>query len=128
MEHPYISISYDHEVVRIYGLYPLIDGGKTSFYRQSIHKFQFTTLEGKEKWTAFKFTRNVYDVFALMHLEIIRAAIDQLPDPEIRSYQSNLEFESQPDQVDSQWAIATSQDPASASQRFESLAKKTKRK
>lgn len=90
------SISHDHEVVRIHGHYPLIDGGKTSFYRHSIHKFQFTALEGKEKWTAFKFTRNVYDVFASMHLERIRAAIDQLPDPEIRSHQSNLEFESQP--------------------------------
>lgn len=109
------SISHDHEVVRIYGHYPLIDGGKTSFYRHSIHKFQFTVFEGEEKWTAFKFTRNVYGVFASMHLEIIRAAIDQLPDPEIRSHQSNLKFEPQPDQVDSQLAIATSQDPAPAS-------------
>lgn len=120
------SISHDQETVRIYGHYPFIDGSQISFYRHSIHKFDFTALEGKEKWTAFKFTRNLYDVFAPIHLDRIRAAIDQLPGPEIRSHLSDLEFESQPDQDG--LAIATSQDSGPASQRSEPSAKKSKRK
>jgi hypothetical protein len=47
---------------RIYGHYPVIDGSKTTFYRHPIHNFAFTALEGKEKWTAYKLTKNVYDV------------------------------------------------------------------
>ncbi|MCJ1345115.1 hypothetical protein MMC31_003320 [Peltigera leucophlebia] len=52
------SISHDHATVRIYGYYPVIGGNKTTFYRHPIHKFDFTTLDGKEKWTAYKFTKN----------------------------------------------------------------------
>jgi len=55
------SISHDHTSVRIYGHYPVIEGDKTTFYRHPIHKFDFTALDGKEKWTAYKFTKNVYD-------------------------------------------------------------------
>lgn len=56
------SILHDHETVRIYGHYPVIDGNKPAFYRHSIRKFDFTELDGKEKWTAYKFTRNIYDI------------------------------------------------------------------
>jgi hypothetical protein len=48
--------------VRIYGHYPVIDGEKTTFYRHAIHTFDFTALDGKEKWTAYKFAKNVYDI------------------------------------------------------------------
>jgi hypothetical protein len=48
--------------VRIYGYYPLVDGDKTTFYRYLIYKFDFTVMEGKEKWIAYKFTKNVYDI------------------------------------------------------------------
>ena len=64
------SISHDHSSVRIYSHYPLIDGNKTS-YRHPIHKFDFTVLEGKEKWTAYKFTKNVYDVWMPAHFKRI---------------------------------------------------------
>ncbi|TEY70357.1 hypothetical protein BOTCAL_0106g00320 [Botryotinia calthae] len=57
------SISHDHRTVRIYGHYPIIDDeGNTTFYRHPIHTFDFTALDGKEKWTAYKFTKNVYDI------------------------------------------------------------------
>ena len=56
------SISHNHSSVRIYGHYPLVDGDKTTFYRHPIYKFDFTAIEGKEKWTAYKFTKNVYDI------------------------------------------------------------------
>jgi len=57
------SISHDHTSVRIYGHYPVIEGDKTTFYRHPIHKFDFTALDGKEKWTAYKFTKNVYNTW-----------------------------------------------------------------
>ena len=45
------SISHDHQAVRIYGYYPVISGDKIIFYRHPIRKFDFTELDGKEKWT-----------------------------------------------------------------------------
>ena len=56
------SISHDHRSVRIYDHYPVIKEDKTTFYRHPIHDFSFTALDSKEKWTAYKFTKNVYDV------------------------------------------------------------------
>jgi hypothetical protein len=73
------SISHDHSSVRIYGYYPLVDRDKTTFYRHPIHKFDFTAIEGKEKWTAYKFTKNVYDVWMPTHFERICSVIDNLP-------------------------------------------------
>ena len=73
------SISHDHRTVRIYGHYPVIDGIKTTFYRHPIHEFSFTAMGGREKWTAYKFTKNVYDVWMPSHLKRISSAIDDLP-------------------------------------------------
>ncbi|EXJ77209.1 hypothetical protein A1O3_10367 [Capronia epimyces CBS 606.96] len=73
------SVSHDYSAVRIYGHYPIIDGSKTTFYRHPIKKFDFTSEEGINKWTAYKFTKNVYDVWMPTHLERICSAIDQLP-------------------------------------------------
>lgn len=79
------SISHDHRAVRIYGHYPVIDGDETRFYRHPIRDFSFTELDGKEKWSAYKFTKNVYDVWMRTHLERICSVIDRLP--------SDLNFE-----------------------------------
>lgn len=80
------SASHDHATVRIYGHYPVvIDGKKTTFYRHPIRKFDFTELDGKEKWSAHKFTKNVYDIWMPAHLKRICSVIDQLP--------PNLDFE-----------------------------------
>lgn len=73
------SVSHDNEAVRIYGHYPLIDEAKITFHRHSIHKFYFTTLNGKEKWTAYKFIKNVYDKWMPDHLKRICSAIDDIP-------------------------------------------------
>ena len=42
-------ILYNHEIVRIYGHYPMINGNKTTFYRYPIHKFDFIELDGEKK-------------------------------------------------------------------------------
>jgi primosomal protein N'' len=73
------SISHDNEAVRIFGHYPVIDGDNTTFWRHPIHKFDFTALDGKDKWTAYKFTKNLYDVWMPTHIKRIRSAIDDLP-------------------------------------------------
>lgn len=78
------SISHDHQSVRIYGHYPVIDGKDTKYYRHPIYKFDFTTLDGKEKWTAYRFTRNIYDQWMPNHLKRLCSAIDQIP--------SNIDF------------------------------------
>ena len=76
------SVSHDHRSVRIYGHYAVIDGAKTTFYCHPIHEFSFTALDGKEKWTAYKFTKNVYDTWMPTHFERLCSAIDDLP-PEL---------------------------------------------
>jgi len=73
------SISHDHSTVRIYGHYALIDGSKTTFYRHPIKKFDFTSEEGSDKWTSYKFTKNVYDIWMPTHLKRICSVIDELP-------------------------------------------------
>ncbi|KAI0407507.1 hypothetical protein F4802DRAFT_554132 [Xylaria palmicola] len=73
------SISHDHRSVRIYGYYPVIDGKEAKYYRHPIREFSFTELDGKEKWTAYQFTKNVYDTWMPDHFERICSAIDQLP-------------------------------------------------
>ncbi|KAK0264025.1 hypothetical protein LTR91_022791 [Friedmanniomyces endolithicus] len=73
------SISHDHSTVRIYGHYPVIEGKNTTFYRHPIRKFDFTEQDGKEKWTAYKFTKNVYDVWMTIHFARICSVIEELP-------------------------------------------------
>ncbi|KAH7305398.1 hypothetical protein BKA65DRAFT_531196 [Rhexocercosporidium sp. MPI-PUGE-AT-0058] len=73
------SISHDHRTVRIYGHYPVVDGKNTTFYRHSIREFSFTELDGKERWTAYKFTKNVYDIWVPTHLKRICSVIEELP-------------------------------------------------
>ncbi|MCJ1428837.1 hypothetical protein MMC29_006748 [Sticta canariensis] len=105
------SVSHDHQAVKIYGHYAVIKGKETSFYRHLVHHFSIISQDGKERWTAYKFVRNVYDKFYLVHLKRICSAVDQLPNPEdfaVESFsqQSNLEsFE----QNDSQLTTSYSQ-------------------
>lgn len=125
------SVSHDHQAVKIYGHYALIDGKDTSFYRHLIHHFSIISQDGKDKWTAYKFTRNVYDTFVPIHLKRIYAAVDQLPDPEVflvepLSQQSNAESV---EQDDSQSTPSYSQESLSrlpSSQTTEPVFKKPK--
>ena len=51
-------------------------------------------LDGKEKWKAYKFTKNIYNNWMLKHLERICSVIDELlPDVNCEiSQQSELQF------------------------------------
>lgn len=57
----------------------MISGEGTKYYRHPIRNFVFTELDGKEKWTAYRFTKNVYNIWMPAHFENICSAIDQLP-------------------------------------------------
>ena len=48
--------------------YAIIDGDKEAFYRRAIHNFNITAFNGKERWTAYNFSRRVYDKFGPLHL------------------------------------------------------------
>jgi hypothetical protein len=107
------SISHDQEAVRIYGHYPVIDGDQTSVYRHTIKKFDITNEDGKDKWTTYIFTRNLYDIYGPIHFERLRSAADQLPDPpsdQHQSQQSDPGLTSLPDEEESQSDIVDSQD------------------
>ncbi|KAI4089037.1 MAG: hypothetical protein L6R37_008105 [Teloschistes peruensis] len=73
------SVSHDHRSVRIYGHYSVIEGDKTTFYRNPIRTFDFTEQDGREKWTTLKFVKNVYDYHSPKLHEMICSAIDDLP-------------------------------------------------
>jgi hypothetical protein len=73
------SVSHDHRSVRIYGHYPVIKGKDTAFYRHPIRTFDFTEQDGKEKWSAYKFIKSVYDIWMPTHFKKLRSVIDELP-------------------------------------------------
>ncbi|MCJ1245592.1 hypothetical protein MMC30_002796 [Trapelia coarctata] len=94
------SVSHDNKSVSIYGHYPLIDGDKTSFYRHPVREFNIRDQDGKEKWTAYKFTRNVYETFVPIHQKRLCSAIDQLPARYDFDVDPSLNFASQPQRGD----------------------------
>ena len=73
------SISHDATSVKIYGHYATIENRVPSFWRHPIHSFDFTAQDGKDRWTAYQFTKNVYFEFMPTLHTLICSAIDQLP-------------------------------------------------
>ena len=91
------SISHDNEIVKIYDHYALIKNDNILFYRYFIKKFDFISEDDQEKWTSYKFTKNVLSMFYSIHHERICSVVDQLfnsKDFAVKffSQQSNLEF------------------------------------
>jgi len=107
------SVSHDQEAVRIYGYYPVLDRDQTAIYRFPLKKFDITNEKGKDKWATYIFTTNVYDIYGPIHIERLRSAVDQLPDPlsdQHQSQQSDLEVLAQPEEEESQSDVVDSQD------------------
>ncbi|KAH0493457.1 hypothetical protein TgHK011_000125 [Trichoderma gracile] len=72
------SVSHDDRSVRIYGHYPVIDGRDKKYYRHPIKEFSFTASDGREKWTAYQFVKNVYDIWMPEHFGRICSVLDQV--------------------------------------------------
>lgn len=76
------SISHDDNNVRIYGHYPVVQvNDPVKYYRHKIHAYDFTVLNGRDKWTAYRIVRYIYDKWMPHHLESICSAIDGLTVP-----------------------------------------------
>ncbi|KAK0609357.1 hypothetical protein B0T17DRAFT_546873 [Bombardia bombarda] len=73
------SVSHDPTSVRIYGHYPVMIGANTRYFRHLIHEFDFTENEGQDKWTAYRFTKNVYNTWMPNHFKKICYALEALP-------------------------------------------------
>lgn len=73
------SVSHDHAGVRVYAHFPVIQGAETTYWRHPIRKFDFTERNGRERLTAYAFTRNVYDLFVPALFARICSAVDDLP-------------------------------------------------
>ena len=73
------SISYDHRAMRIYGYYAVSEGKGQKYYRHPMREFSFTELDGKDKWTTYKFTKNVYETWMPKHFKRICSAINAFP-------------------------------------------------
>lgn len=72
------SISYDHSSMRIYDHYAIVERNKTIFYHHLIHKFNFIALNERNKWMMYKFMKNIYDKWMLIHHKRICLTIDDL--------------------------------------------------
>lgn len=64
--------------MRIYGYYPVMKGKEVKYYRHPIHEFSLIVRDGKDKWTAYRFTKNVYDLWMPLHFARI-CVIDRIP-------------------------------------------------
>jgi hypothetical protein len=73
------SIAHNDTTVTISGHYPVIDGAKTTYHRHLIRHFFFQNEDGRERWTAYQFTRNVYDIWMPDHFKRLCSVIDELP-------------------------------------------------
>jgi hypothetical protein len=52
---------------------------KRTFHCHSIHTFDFTAMDSKEKLTAYKFVKNVHDVWMPTHFQRLCSVVDALP-------------------------------------------------
>lgn len=74
------SLTHNHDAVRIYAHYPVIDGNMSTYHRLPVHSFSITALNGKERWTAYKFVMALYTVWVPDHFQRLSLAIDNLPE------------------------------------------------
>jgi hypothetical protein len=74
------SISHNDKDVRIWGHYAVINRKDFTFYRYPIAEFNISpTAEGDQRWKAYAFVRNVYDLWLPEHFKRICSVIDMLP-------------------------------------------------
>ncbi|KAG5298290.1 hypothetical protein I7I48_07695 [Histoplasma ohiense] len=85
------SISHDSCSVRIYGHYPIINGKRVTYYRHALRKFDFTELDGRDRWASYKFTMKVYNDWVPSHFQRLCSAIDVIPHVDFEVSQQTAE-------------------------------------
>ena len=86
------TISHNNRIVNLYGHYAVANDEAEhglDFFRYDIALFSLTMYDGRERFKAYNFVRNVYDNFAPEHLKRIRDAAAGLPAP---ASQTGLSF------------------------------------
>ena len=87
------SVSHDHEQVKIYGHYAILDGTQTTFYRYLFDSFNLNTGLGQHREKVYGFVREVYHKFYRAHLKRICDALAQMEDPRTLSMTSVMSIE-----------------------------------
>lgn len=76
------SVSYDHELVHVYGHYPVIHGSRSDdmvdIFQTEVCAMQVSPKDLVNRWKSWNFVRNIYEIWAPKHLERLSAAIDNL--------------------------------------------------
>ncbi|KAK0853120.1 hypothetical protein LTS02_012053 [Friedmanniomyces endolithicus] len=82
------SVSHNNQLVNLYGHYAVASSSNNrtdgtaeelEYFRYGIAMFSLTMYEGRDRYKAYNFIRNVYDNFASEHLARIRDAVGQFP-------------------------------------------------
>ncbi|TKA72809.1 hypothetical protein B0A55_09527 [Friedmanniomyces simplex] len=78
------SVSHNNRLVNLYGHYAVASNSKDGkdgttegleYFRYDIAMFSLTMYDGRDRYKAYNFIRNVYDDFALEHLRRIQDAV-----------------------------------------------------
>ncbi|KAK1050990.1 hypothetical protein LTR74_016914 [Friedmanniomyces endolithicus] len=86
------SVCHNNRIVNLYGHYAVAnangsnsDGDETAdhfqYFRYDIAMFSLSMYEGRERFKAYNFARNVYATFAPQHLQRIREAVSSMQGP-----------------------------------------------
>nr|OQO29345.1 hypothetical protein B0A51_06925 [Rachicladosporium sp. CCFEE 5018] len=86
------TVSHNNRMVNLYGHYAVagmnssdVDGHDTvdsyQYFRYDIAMFSLSMYDGRERFRAYNFVRNLYDRFAPQHLERIREAVGSMQRP-----------------------------------------------
>ena len=69
------TVSHDNDRVCLYGHYAVnTEADELQYYRYQIALISLSAQDGADKYMAYNFVRNVYDIFAPMHQKRIRDA------------------------------------------------------
>ena len=97
------SVSHDHEQVKIYGHYAILEETNATFYRYLFDSFNLNTGLGQHREKVYGFVLEVYHKFYPQHLKRICDALAKMEDPRTLSMTSSMsieEVESQEPDVD----------------------------
>ena len=84
------SVSHDHEQVKIYGHYAILDGTQTTFYRYLFDSFNLNIGSGQHREKVYGFVRELYHKFYRAHLKRICDALSHMEDPRTLSMTSSM--------------------------------------
>jgi hypothetical protein len=104
------SISHDNELVKLYGHFAIIEGGRITFYRFLIARIDIAPIavdrEESRGWKrTYDFVREIYHKFYPQHLQRIRDILGEMDDPRTRSMVSNMSIEESESQESSQFKL-----------------------